>query len=436
MTAVETVARAQVGSGTYVEQLVSHPKLPLVAALDSQRPAVHVWNCSAAELRELGTIGGDSPPYGDGHPWAARNPEVAMDWDRRDRAPSVAWHPDQPLLLVASEGRVARWTPDGLSEMDGIPTGAAYREIAFSPDGQVLWASPSPEAKENQWQSCSDAIDLASGAVTSGRGWDTGIAVHPGGGLVAALRSDQAATLVIFARTGQAGTPAAMRVLRRAMILDADGYKTPVFSPDGRRFAIRGNAYENSLEVFEFPSLNGALAVTLGEPYPGHPTPQEWREQYRAWSRYNIAFGTQPGVLWVGTPAGSLVEVDLDNEQAVGHNVLEGSKVTALCATAVGGLLVATGVGDLALISVVADSAPPRPAYARMSQALVTAFLDASPEVPADGDLENHLVVTNGTRTWEPDALETETAATSTDPTWLQLRAAANKAFAQERQED
>jgi putative AlgH/UPF0301 family transcriptional regulator len=126
----------------------------------------------------------------------------------------------------------------------------------------------------------------------------------------------------------------------------------------------------------------------------------------------------------------------LDNEQAVGHNVLEGSKVTALCATAVGGLLVATGVGDLALISVVADSAPPRPAYARMSQALVTAFLDASPEVPADGDLENHLVVTNGTRTWEPDALETETAATSTDPTWLQLRAAANKAFAQERQED
>jgi hypothetical protein len=92
------------------------------------------------------------------------------------------------------------------------------------------------------------------------------------------------------------------------MILDADGYKTPVFSADGRRFAIRGNAYENSLEVFEFPSLNRAFAVTLGEPHPGHPAPQEWREQYRAWSRYNIAFGAQvraPRSLRRPPPAGS-----------------------------------------------------------------------------------------------------------------------------------
>jgi hypothetical protein len=317
--------------------------------------------------------------------------------------------------------------------MDGISTGAAYREIAFSPDGQVLWASPSPEAKETPWQSCSDAIDLASGAVTSGWGWDTGIAVHPGGGLVAALRSDQGATLVIFARASQAGTPTTMRVLRRAVILDADGYKTPVFSADGRRFAIRGNAYENSLEVFDFPSLDRAFAVTLGEPYPGHPAAPEWREHYRAWSRHNIAFGSQPGVLWVGTPTGSLVELDLDNEHAVAHDVLAGSTVTALCATPAGGLLVATGAGDLALISVVGDSAPSHPADARMPHELVTAFLDASPEVPADGDLENLLLLTNGTRTWDPDALKTVTAATSTDPTWLQLRAAVNKAFTQEQ---
>ena len=60
------------------------------------------------------------------------------------------------------------------SEMDEIATGAAYREIAFSPDGQVLWASPSPGAKETPWQPCSDAIDLASGAVTSGWGWTRG----------------------------------------------------------------------------------------------------------------------------------------------------------------------------------------------------------------------------------------------------------------------
>ena len=67
------------------------------------------------------------------------------------------------------------------------------------------------------------------------------------------------------------------------------------------------------------------------------------------------------------------------------------------------------------------------------AQDLVAAFLDASPEVPADGDLENLLVLTNGTRTWAPDALKTVTAATSTDPTWLRLRAALNKAFTQEQ---
>jgi hypothetical protein len=42
-------------------------------------------------------------------------------------------------------------------------------------------------------------------------------------------------------------------------------------------------------------------------------------------------------------------------------------------------------------------------------------------------------VLTKGTQTWEPDALETVIAATSTDPTWLQLRAAVNKAFTQEQ---
>jgi len=50
--------------------------------------------------------------------------------------------------------------------------------------------------------------------------------------------------------------------------LDADGYEAPVFSADGRRFAIRGNAYENSLAVFEFPSLKLVLATTLGIPAP------------------------------------------------------------------------------------------------------------------------------------------------------------------------
>lgn len=168
--------------------------------------------------------------------------------------------------------------------------------------------------------------------------------MHPGGGLAATLRSDQGATLGLFARVDQKSTPAVMRVLRRGLILDADGYQTPLFSADGRHFAIRGNAYQNSLEVFEFPSLRRVLATTLGEPNPGYPYPQEWLEQMRAWSKHNIAFGLRPGVLWVGTPTGTLVEVDQDDQQSVGHDVLAGSKVTALCATAAGDLIAATQV--------------------------------------------------------------------------------------------
>ena len=86
-----------------------------------------------------------------------------------------------------------------------------------------------------------------------------------------------------------------MRVLSRALILDCDGYETPVFSADGRHFAIRGNAYDDSVEVFEFPSLTRVLATTLGEPSPGYPYPAEWLAQMRAWSRHNLAFGAAPG---------------------------------------------------------------------------------------------------------------------------------------------
>jgi hypothetical protein len=58
---------------------------------------------------------------------------------------------------------------------------------------------------------------------------------------------------VVFARVDQGGAPAAMRLLRRALHLDNDGYMPPVFSPDGRYLAIRGNSYGHSLDVFEFP---------------------------------------------------------------------------------------------------------------------------------------------------------------------------------------
>lgn len=78
------------------------------------------------------------------------------------------------------------------------------------------------------------------------------------------------------------------------------------------------------------------------------------------------------------------------------------------------------------------DSAAGHAADVRTPQALVTAFLGATSEVPDDGDLETHLVVTNGARIWEPDDLETVTTATETDPSWLQLRSAINNTSGQE----
>lgn len=243
---------------------------------------------------------------------------------------------------------------------------------------------------------------------------------------MATLCSDQGATFVLFARADHESVPMTMRVLRRALVLDADGYETPIFSPDGRHIAIRGNAYDNSLEVFEFPSLRRVLATTLGEPSPGYPYPQEWLDQMRAWSRQNIAFGARPDALWVGTPAGTLVELGTGGEYAVAHDVLAGSPVTALAATATGELLAAGGGGELVLLSVGGDSAKARTTDGDETRATVAAFLDATSEVPDDGDPESHLVVTDGARSWEPDDLATVTTASPTDPTWLQLQAAVN----------
>ncbi|MEV0172003.1 hypothetical protein AB0I00_12910 [Streptomyces sp. NPDC050803] len=413
MTEVEIVARVPVGGGHPVERLVCHPRLPLLAGLDSQRPAVHIWDCADGQLRELGTVGAESEVYGD-----------AFGWERFTRTPAVAWHPHQPLLVAAYEGKVVRWTPVGLTDLEGPPPTARYRDLAFSPSGRTLWAAPSSRDDDNAWEN-SDVIDPASGTVTTGPRWDTGVAEHPAGGLVTTLHSDQGATLALFARVDHESEPAAMRVLRRALVLDVDGYETPVFSADGRHLAIRGNAYGNTLEVFEFPSLHRVLATTLGEPSPGYPYPQEWLDEMRSWSRHNIAFGARPGVLWVGTPTGTLVELDVAGQQAVEHDVLAGSPVTGLCAMPTGQLTLASGDSELLLLSVGAA----RTAEGEPSPTTVAAFLSATSEIPVDGgDLETHLVMTDGSRTWEPDDLESVTTATSADPTWLQLQAAINNA--------
>jgi hypothetical protein len=138
----------------------------------------------------------------------------------------------------------------------------------------------------------------------------------------------------------------------------------------------------------------------------------------QAWSRHNLAFAGGPGVLWIGTPAGSLVQVDVNSSQATAHDVLTGA-VTALATTAAGELVVAGDGGDLLLLTVDGAGASPTG---------VTAFLDATSDVPDDGDLEQHLVFTDGSRSWEQDDLATVTTAETTDPTWLRIRAAMNAA--------
>ena len=138
-------------------------------------------------------------------------------------------------------------------------------------------------------------------------------------------------------------------------------------------------------------------------------------------------------VLWVGTPAGALAEVDLHDQHVVGHNVLAGAPVTALGGTAAGELVAATGAGDLALLSVHNGPTQAPAADSDTARAAVTAFLDATCEVPGDAELETHLVISDGTRTWQPDDLAAVITATAADPTWLQLQAAINNAGDQEK---
>ena len=91
----------------------------------------------------------------------------------------MAWHPEKPILVMASMGGgFVQWNPVGIREFEGLPPTASYRSLAFSPNGQTLWASPSWVDDHTSWER-SDVIDLASGTVRIGPAWDTGVAMHP-----------------------------------------------------------------------------------------------------------------------------------------------------------------------------------------------------------------------------------------------------------------
>lgn len=255
--------------------------------------------------------------------------------------------------------------------------------------------------------------------------WDTGVVEYPGGGLVVTLSSDQGATDVLFARPDE-GVPANMRVLRHAIILDVDGYEAPVFSDDGRYLAIRGNAYVQSLDVFEFPTMRKVLHTTLGEPYPGYPYPPEWLEEQARWSRDNIAFAPASGVLLVGTAQGGILAIDLEEAQASEYDVAA-APVSALAVMTTGQVVVADRSGQLAVMDVPGNtgrgSRPARAVYARQR---AEEFLAATTELSDGADLDTSLVRHDGRRVWNSDDLETVTTAEDADPTWLRLQAAIN----------
>ena len=395
---VETLA--QMRCGATLERLLCHPRLPLIVGWDTERPAIRIWEYAVGQLREIGAVGADSAVYD------------AIGYDRFKRTPSAAWHPGEPQLVIADGNSTACWTPSGITVIDGVPPTEYQREVAFSPDGQTLWLSPG--GGEAGWES-SIALDLASGATAIGPRWDTGVAAYPGGGLLVTLQSDQGATLVLFSRD----TEPVLRPMRRALVLDCDGYETPIFSPDGRHFAVRGNAYDNSLEVFEFPSLRRVLGLTLGDPSPGYPYPQEWLDRMRAWSRHNVAFGPSPGVLWIGTPEGAVIEFEIDGKQVTEYEALPGSMVTALTAAATGELIVAGRDGTLLVLS--GGRADP----AEAPTAAVTEFLAGTSEASVI-DMDQ-LDLTDGNRTWQPGDLETVTDVSDSDPSWLKIQAAMNR---------
>ncbi|GLW72521.1 hypothetical protein Kpho02_48200 [Kitasatospora phosalacinea] len=389
MTDLAVAARLSAGADLPVDLLACHPRLPLAAGIgtdeDAGRSRVRVWDCSGGGPGELASfdVALALTPWGDHRP------------------PSVAWHPHEPLLTVADGNVLRRWTPGGPAAPLPAPDGC--EALAYSPDGRALWASTSGDDET------SAVLDPATGAAAPARWWDTGVGAHPSGELVATLVSDQGATFCVFARPG--GEGGAMRQQRRALVLDVDGYGTPLFGPDGRYLALHGNAYLETLDVFAFPSLRKVLHTRLA------------RDEDRL--RHNLAFGPRPGTLWLATPGGTLVELDVAAREAVEHGDPDDAAVTALAATAAGELLVAREDGSLTLLTPPTGDEPPSPATTAGEDA--AAFLAGTGDVPADGDLDDHLDFTDGDHDRGRESLAEATDASPDDPTWLRLRARPNR---------
>jgi hypothetical protein len=408
---IEPLASTMLPDGVVVERLVSHPRLPLVAGVDAARPAVHVWRWESAGLTHVATVGEDADAYGD-----------AFGWDRMRLVPSAAWHPERALLVVNGLGGLVLWEPDGVTTpgwaMPLADADAAGGDVAFTPDGATLLVSGYDTAT---------TVCLATGAIGSTLGWDTGFAVWPGGRLALSYISDQGATHGLFTRiepaTGQRS------IVDRALLLDVDGYETPVVSPDGRYFAIRGNAYAQTLQVFEMPGLQLVLSSTLMDESPDFPYPPEWLSELHSWSRHNIAFGDLDTV-WVGTPHGTLVALDVTRAEGITYELPGSAPVTALAGGTGGVLVVATGTGRLHLFPD-GSGRTAAPSWDATTTDAVQGFLTTTADVPDDAvggdcdldELLERLTTTDGVNVWQPGDMDQITEVDDTAPTWLKIHA-------------
>ena len=370
-----------------VGRLVCHPRLPLVVGIDTERFAARMWGWDGGGLRELSAF-------------LPSTPRNRLTWARR--VLEVAWHPTEPTFVLAGPDGLLQWREeDGFQPLPGAPVEAAYRCLAFSPDGTTVWASPSSAGGEEAWDK-SDALDWATRTLVTGLpGWDTDVVEHPAGGLLTTLHSDQGATLVLFADSK-------FQVLRRALILDVDGYGAPVFSADGRFFAIRGNSYEHHAQVFEFPSLRRELVLPLGD-----------GDSYDSWSFHNLAFVAD--TLLIGTPQGTIAQLSVDQSRFVVHDLVGGKSITALAVGADGSVLVAADglrLLEPGVFETIVDRQPPR-------AELVAAFLEGTSIAGDFSNFEEALDLTDGTQSFGSDVLD-KTEADSDDPTWLQIRAQLN----------
>ena len=128
----------------------------------------------------------------------------------------------------------------------------------------------------------------------------------------------------------------------------------------------------------------------------------------------------------MGTPRGTVVEIDLDGHETAEHDVLDGAAVGSLAVLATGQLIVAARTGDLVLLSKLGDSTLTHAVDSEPARHLVAEFVASTSELPDDANLDSDLVLTDGTRNWDPEDLTTVTTANPSDPTWLQLQAFMN----------